>query len=164
VVRGPRGLTQGALDAVMRGQRFGDDARRKGGRDEEEHGGMSKRELMVKGLEGLGDTFPAGVVMDIYDNIHGIDKEGEAEASWYQHEDRPREPREPDGEDELEGVAEREHGAEHLAERGEVGRDRRHADDRRHARDRRRGLGMDAKEVFDQMFGADRIKADTDLR
>jgi hypothetical protein len=151
---------KGAYDAVG-GKRFGDDRRHHGddrkrhGRDEEEHGGMSKRELMLRGLEGLGDTFPISTVMDIYDACHGMDRAGESAEEWERHEDRPREPKMPDDAEDEEAETESEHGAG-MARRMMEG------DRRRSARDSR--LGMDAKDVFDQMFGTDRIKADTDLR
>jgi hypothetical protein len=141
VVKLPRGVdrerAQLALDSVMKrraddrhDRRRADDADRRGGRDEEERDLYElRRKLEYVLSQNLSDE-AYHAALDVLDEhlpggqVYGDD---ETEREWYQHEDKPREPREPDGEDESEAEAE----GRGLARRMETG-DRR----RRGARDR----------------------------
>jgi hypothetical protein len=172
----PRGVdrerVQLALDSALKRRaddrydrrRPDDDDRRHGrhGHDEEERNLAELRrklehvlsqnlsdEAYSAALDALNEHLPEG------GRTYGDE---ESEREWYQHEDKPREPREPDGEDEEGEIPRNAH------EGGMGGATKVYGDRRRGARDSRL-VAMDARDSFEAMFpGVSRIKPATSFR
>jgi hypothetical protein len=140
LVRGPRGVSQLALDGAMR---------KKFGSDEEEHGKL--RDKLAYGLGGILSDEYFSAAMDVVDECLGTGSSkryGETEDDVPGEWERDRE-QEREGEDE-EGEIPRN--AREGGMRGRTGEDR-----RRRAHDRR--LGMDSAErSFEEFYGASRIQ------